>query len=106
MRSPAKAVQIPERELEAATRAVAQKAAEFKDQYGLKEKLLSVDLQPHSQPVLEVLTAASAEALLSLLHLVPHGVAKMSHAVEGGACRVFARLLTDSLQSQSPTSLQ
>ena len=95
---------------------MASKTAEFKDQFGLKETLLSIKLQPHSDAVPDVLTAESSESLLSLLLLVPHGVAKMSHAVEGKKKRpqkqdskvlgvkqaCFARLLDYYLTKQAP----
>lgn len=59
------------------------KEAEFKEQYAMKETSLSVKLRAAQNLAAEVLTADSTDRLLSLLLLVPHGVAKMSHAVQG-----------------------
>lgn len=67
----------------AAERAIASKASEFREQYGLKESSFGLDFRKTSDTPSEVFTQQSADQLVSLLLLLPHGVSKMSHAVEG-----------------------
>ena len=77
-------LQVPEAEVEKAQKAVAATSAHLQEQFRLKETSLAVSLGDAKSTPSEVLTANSAERLISLLLVAPHGVAKMSHAVEGG----------------------
>ena len=77
-------LQVPAAEVEKAQKAVAATAAHLQEQFRLKETLLAVSLGDAKSTPSEVLTAECAERLISLLLVAPHGVAKMSHAVEGG----------------------
>ena len=76
-------LQIPKEALKDAQSLVSGKEQEFKDQFGLKEQQLSLTLEKSSSPPSTVLTRKDAELLIALLLIVPHGVAKMSHAVSG-----------------------
>lgn len=63
--------------------------ANFKQEYGLFEGRLSVrtervDGVPGGGPS-QVLTAPAADRLLGVLAALPHGVVKMSYAVQGCA---------------------
>jgi len=77
--------QIPVDRIQEAQHLVASKLQTFRDQYQLKEEQLSVTLEETSCDVGEVVAPESADSLLALLMVVPHGVAKMSHAVLGDA---------------------
>lgn len=70
---------------EAAMAAVSSRAVELKEEYGELETGLTVDvaIMPESEAIETTLSANSAERLLSLLSLLPHGVDKYSHAIPG-----------------------
>ena len=76
-------LQVPEAEVEKAQKAVAAKAAHLQEQFHLKETSLTVSLGDAKSTPSKTITADSAQRLISLLLVAPHGVAKMSHAVEG-----------------------
>lgn len=87
-------VQVPSEGVQAAQQAVADQLANFKQEYGLFEGGLSVraervDGAPGGGPS-QVLTASAVDRLLGVLAALPHGVVKMSHAVEGCATRTSA----------------
>eukprot|EP00208_Stichococcus_sp_RCC1054_P000030 CAMPEP_0206143220 /NCGR_PEP_ID=MMETSP1473-20131121/19682_1 /ASSEMBLY_ACC=CAM_ASM_001109 /TAXON_ID=1461547 /ORGANISM="Stichococcus sp, Strain RCC1054" /LENGTH=503 /DNA_ID=CAMNT_0053538521 /DNA_START=190 /DNA_END=1701 /DNA_ORIENTATION=- len=80
-------VLVPSEGVQAAQQAVADQLANFKQEYGLFEGGLSVraervDGAPGGGPS-QVLTASAVDRLLGVLAALPHGVVKMSHAVEG-----------------------
>lgn len=74
---------VPEGSINVAEKVVGDKLQAFRDQFHLKEENLSISLESASGNLDQVLTPASADSLLALLLVVPHGVAKLSHAVEG-----------------------
>ena len=76
-------VQIPNTQVEASQKLIEVKAQDLRDQFGLKEAQLSISLESSSAASTTVLTEANALRLIALLLVLPHGVAKMSHAVTG-----------------------
>ena len=76
-------LQIPEDGIKAAEQVVEENKQAFQDQFQLKESQMSISLSPASSGPDQVLEPGSADRLLALLLVLPHGVAKMSHAVEG-----------------------
>lgn len=76
-------VAVPTAQFAAAQAAVVQRAAGFKQEYALKEPGLSVTAAPAATPPAKCLTAAAGGQLVDLLLTLPHGVVKLSHAVEG-----------------------
>ena len=76
-------MQIPETQVDDAQKLVEGKAQDLRDQFGQKEAQLSISLETSSATCATVLTQADALQLTALLLVLPHGVAKMSHAVTG-----------------------
>ena len=76
-------MQIPKGKVEEAQRLVQGKAQHLQDQFGLKEAQLSISLETSSATSKTVLLQGDALRLTALLLVLPHGVAKMSHAVSG-----------------------
>ncbi len=76
-------MQISETKTEKVQELVAGKAQSLRDQFGLKEAQLNISLEQTSAAASTVLTQPSALRLIALLLVLPHGVAKMSHAVSG-----------------------
>ena len=75
---------MPDDSTQKASRIVEGVASNFKEQFGLKEEQLKVVLaKSETGKASQVLSAESLQKLLSLLLVLPHGVAKMSHAVAG-----------------------
>lgn len=56
---------------------------DLKMEFGTKEPSLSVRVQGNEKPAEVCLGKGAAQRLLSLLDLLPHGVMKISHDVEG-----------------------
>lgn len=52
-------------------------------EFGTKEPSLSVQIRENEEAVGVCLGKGAAQRLLSLLELLPHGVMKISHDVEG-----------------------
>lgn len=75
--------QIPEAQRDEVKNLVTSKAKDLRDQFGLKEAQLSISLEASSPASTTVLTKTKASQLVALLLVLPHGVAKMSHAVSG-----------------------
>lgn len=61
---------------------------DLKMEFGTKEPSLSVQVRGSEEPVEACLGKGAAHRLLSLLDLLPHGVVKISHDVEGLVSRV------------------
>lgn len=85
-RPPARAVLLAAGEppaLKAAEAVIARVLAELKMEYGTKETSLSVRLEFDGESAGSRFGDDDARRLLSLLSLLPHGVLKMSHDLEG-----------------------
>lgn len=76
-------LQIHQEILKAAQDLVTSKEKELQEQFGLMEQQLSITLVGTGGIPSKVLRKEDEERLLALLLVVPHGVAKMSHAVPG-----------------------
>ena len=78
-------MQIPKAKVQTATETVQQILTQLKEEFGSKESQLKITLaeSTSSDSTGRVLTDESLQRIVSLLLVVPHGVAKMSHAVSG-----------------------
>lgn len=75
--------QVPSDCVEKAGELIVQKELQLKEQYQLKESQLSLTFDTTSCAADTVLRQECAKRLVALLLVLPHGVAKMSHAVPG-----------------------
>lgn len=76
-------VAVPEEAMPAAKEAVARRAKALRDEFGQLETSLAVSAEVAAGPAGEVFSAADASRILASLRSLPHGVLKMSHAMEG-----------------------
>ena len=77
------AMQVPESEQGEMHDLAIKKDQHLQEQFKLKESLMAISMQSSTEPHSRALTQQCAQRLIALLLVLPHGVAKMSHAIPG-----------------------